>query len=349
MKAIAKVVRGKGLEMIECPCPKPRTDEVLIRVDVASICGTDLHIDRWDGWAEKRIKSLPRIIGHEFAGKVVDIGKDVNDIQVGDSVTSDSHLPCLTCGICLRGLPHLCGNLEILGIDREGCFSEYVTIPERSLWKNDPELSLEIASIQDPLGNAVYATLVESVKGDTVAIFGDGPIGLFSVGVARAAGAKKVILTGMNPLTLDIARRMGADRTYHFEKENVTKMIQSETEGLGADVLLEMSGNPMAIQEGLSALRKGGRFSAFGLPSAPVPVDFNQQIIFKGIRIYGVSGRRMFETWRKMSDLLKEGRLDPGLVITHRLDFEDFKEGFQMMEAVPRQAAKVILILNRDL
>ena len=349
MKAIAKVKREKGLALIERPIPCPGADEVLIQVDVVSIGGTDLHVDRWDAWAGLRVKHLPQIIGHEFSGHVVETGTAVRGFQIGDHVTSDSHIPCLNCAVCVRGAPHLCDRLEILGIDRDGCFAEYVVIPERSLWKNDPDLPPEIASIQDPLGNAVYATLVEPVVNQCVAILGDGPVGLFAAGVARASGAAKVILSGLNPLTLEIAKHMGADRVIRADAEEVLHVIRNETGGAGADVVLEMSGSAQAIQDGLSAVRKGGRFCAFGLASAPVSIDFNDHIIFKGLRLYGINGRLMFETWRQMADLLHSGKLNPRPVLTHVLDFDDFAEGFALMEAVPRKAGKVALVLNPHL
>lgn len=349
MKAIVKTKRGEGLEMLERPIPSPGPDEVLIKVEVVSICGTDLHLDRWDGWARQRVKSLPMIIGHEFSGKVVEIGGSVTRVIPGDSVSADSHIPCLCCIPCLHGEHHLCANLQILGVDRDGCFAEYVAIPERSLWKNGPALSPEIASIQDPLGNAVYATLVEPVAGQQVVILGDGPIGLFAVGVARAAGASKIILTGLNPLCLKIGRLMGADHVYHAEETDVVRAVLDETKGAGADIVLEMSGSPKAISDGLTIVRKGGRFSAFGIPSKPVSIDFNEQIIFKGIRLYGINGRKMFETWFQMTGLLNSGRLDPRPVLTHILMFDDFEKGFRWMEEVPRQAAKVILFLDPHL
>jgi len=349
MKAIAKIKKGKGLCLIQVPVPRPAADEVLIQVDVVSICGTDLHLDRWDTWAGKRVKHLPQIIGHEFSGHVVERGKNVRRFQVGAYVTADSHIPCLKCLICLGGTPHLCDNLKILGIDRDGCFAEYVVIPECSLWKNASDLPPEIACIQDPLGNAVYATLVEPVQDQNVAILGDGPVGLFAAGVARAAGAKKIILTGLNPLTLEIAKKMGVDRVVHAQEENVVQIIRDECHGIGADVLLEMSGNQHAISDGFSTLRKGGRFSAFGLPSSPVPINFSDQIIFKGIRLFGISGRLMFETWRQMADLLASGRLNPRPVLTHFLDFDDFEKGFALMEATPRLAGKVVLVLKKNL
>lgn len=347
MKAIAKVKKGKGLRMIEAPKPQPDADEVLIQVDVVSICGTDLHLDRWDAWAGRRVKQLPQIIGHEFSGHVVEVGKAVSRFQMGDHVTADSHIPCLKCAVCKGGAPHICDNLEILGIDRDGCFAEYVVIPERSLWKNDPALPPEIACIQDPLGNAVYATLVEPVANQTVAILGDGPVGLFAAGVARASGAAKVMLSGLNPLTLDIAKQMGADFVIHAGQTDVAHTICEETNGVGADVLLEMSGSAKAIQDGLSAVRKGGRYCAFGLPTAPVPIDFSDQVIFKGLRLFGISGRLMFDTWQQMADLLHSGKLDPRPVLTHFLAFDDFEQGFALMEALPRKAGKVVLVLNQ--
>ena len=349
MKAIVKTKRGKGLEMKELPLPSPKPDEALIKVEVVSICGTDLHLDRWDGWAQKRVKKIPQIIGHEFCGRVIEIGGSVTRFAAGDYVSADSHIPCLSCVPCLRGEYHLCFNLQILGVDRDGCFAEYITIPERSLWKNESTLSPEIASVQDPLGNAVYATLVEPVAGQQVVILGDGPIGLFSVGVARAAGASRIMLSGLNPFCLKIGWLMGADHVYHAEETDVVKAVLDETKGVGADIVLEMSGSPKAISDGLTLLRKGGRFSAFGIPSREVSIDFNEQIIFKGIRLYGINGRRMFETWFQMAGLLNSGRLDPRPVLTHIMMFDDFEKGFRLMEEMPRQAAKVVLFLDPHL
>lgn len=349
MKAIVKARKGKGLEMQELPVPLPLSDEALIKVEAVSICGTDLHLDRWDGWAQQRVKSVPQIIGHEFCGKVVEVGSSVTRVAPGDYVSADSHIPCLHCFSCLRGEYHLCVNLQILGVDRDGCFAEYIVIPERSLWKNEPTLSPEIASIQDPLGNAVYATLVEPVTGQQVIILGDGPIGLFATGVARAAGASRIMLTGLNPLCLKIGRLMGADHVYHAEETDVVRAVLNDTKGVGADIVLEMSGSPQAISDGLTLVRKGGRFSAFGIPSKPVSIDFNEQVIFKGVRLYGINGRKMFETWFQMAGLLDSGRLDPRPVLTHMLMFEEFEKGFRWMEEVPRQAAKVVLFLDPDL
>ncbi len=349
MKAIVKAKKGKGLEMHEVPIPSLQPDEVLIQVDVVSICGTDLHLDRWDGWAQARVKAIPQIIGHEFSGRVVEVGLGGKRFRPGDKVSADSHISCLVCGSCLRGMPHLCEDLVILGVDRDGCFAEYVVIPERSLWKNEASLPSDIASIQDPLGNAIYATGVEPVAGRQVVILGDGPVGLFSVAVARASGASKIMMTGLNPFCLEIGRTMGADRVYRADQMDIVDSIMDETAGSGADVVLEMSGAPKAISDGLKLVQKGGRFSAFGLPSKSITVDFSEDIIFKGIRLYGINGRKMFETWFEMAGMLNSGRLDPGPVLTHHLLFEDFAKGFQMMEANPRKAAKVVLYLNHAL
>ncbi|HIE65757.1 MAG: L-threonine 3-dehydrogenase [Nitrospira sp.] len=349
MKAIVKTKKGKGLEMHEVPIPSLQADEVMIQVDVVSICGTDLHLDRWDGWAQGRVKALPQIIGHELSGKVVEVGLGVKRFRPGDFVSADSHIPCLICGTCLRGMCHLCDDLVILGVDRDGCFAELVAIPERSLWKNESSLPPDIASIQDPLGNAIYATLVEPVAGREVLILGDGPVGLLSIAVARVSGASRIMMTGLNPLCLEIGRKMGADRVYHADQVNVVEAVMDETAGSGADVVIEMSGDPQAISDGLKMVQKGGRFSAFGLPSQSVAVDFSEEIIFKGIRLYGINGRKMFETWFEMAGMLNSGRLDPGPVLTHHLSFEDFEKGFQMMEASPREAAKVVLYLNKSL
>lgn len=345
MKAIVKTGPHPGLEMVSADVPSLKYDEVLIKVTAASICGTDLHIYRWNDWAQERIKRFPLIIGHEFAGRIAEAGKGVSGFSAGDYVSADSHIVCGECLQCRIGQQHVCRNLKILGVDRDGCFAEYVSVPARGVWKNDSAMPPEFASVQDPLGNALYCTLVEPVSGKSVLVIGDGPIGLFSVGIAKVSGASWVGLTGHHPSRMDVAKRMGADAVYHGDKEDLISFIMDLTDGVGVDVALEMSGSAKGLEQGLRLLRKGGRFSAFGLFSAPVPVDITNQIIFKGITLYGINGRILFDTWYRMHNLLKSGRLDISPVITHKLPFDDFEKGFGLLMERPKKAVKVVLML----
>ncbi len=346
MKAIIKTGPHPGLEMVSVNIPSLRYDEVLIRVMAASICGTDLHIYKWNPWAQERIKRLPLITGHEFAGRIIEVGKGIRGFSVDDYVSADSHIVCGGCLQCKIGQQHICSNLQILGVDRDGCFAEYVAIPVKGVWKNDDSMPPEFASVQDPLGNALYCTLVEPVAGKSLLVIGDGPIGLFSVGIARASGASWIGLIGRHPSRMEVARRMGADAVYPSDENGLVSNIIDLTGGYGVDIVLEMSGSAKGLEQGLRLLRKGGRFSAFGLFSAPLPVDMTNQIIFKGITLYGINGRILFDTWYRMHNLLKSGRLDISPVITHKLPFDDFEKGFALLMERPKKAIKVVLMLE---
>ena len=346
MQAIVKAEAAPGLEMREVPIPRIGPHDVLVRVRACSICGTDLHIDRWDGAMRERVKP-PLVIGHEMCGHVVQHGSQVKRLREGDFVSPDSHLPDWECDVCRKGAPHLCANLAILGVDRPGAYAEYVALPETSLWLNDPHLDPAAASIQDAMGNAVYATLAEPVAGASVVIFGDGPTGLGAVAVAKAAGAGLVIQVGLSPYLLDIGHRLGADVSLNAAEPGADILAAvRQLCGSGADVVLEMSGSQQAIRQGLAALRPGGRYCAFGLSTQPVPLDFNNEVIFKGIRIMGITGRLLWDTWEQMAGLLSSGLLDVGPIITHRLPFSRWRHGFDLLLAPERQAAKIVLFMD---
>lgn len=247
--------------------------------------------------------------------------------------------------MCRNGQAHICQNLVIFGVDTNGSYAEYVAVPETSAWKNDPDLDPAIASIQDPLGNAVYAVLCEPVTGKSVAIFGDGPIGLFAIGVARAAGASRIYHIGKYPARIAIGEQLGTDLAINIKEPDadVVTRILDETGGLGVDVSLEMTGNQLAIDQAFAVLRKGGRFTAFGIPSQPIAIDLNKDVIFKGVTIYGINGRQLWQSWIQMQGLFRSGQLDPSPVITHKIALDDFEKGFEMMMASDRQAAKIVM------
>ncbi len=346
MIALRKTARARGAELQEIPIPEIKENEVLIKVHASSLCGTDVHIYEWDPWAESRIKTVPYTTGHETAGTVVKAGRAVTRVKEGDVVSVETHIPCMHCKQCMTGQMHICANLEILGVDRDGAFAEYLAVPEVVLWKNDTSIHPDLQSIQEPLGNAVHATLIEPVHGKSVVVLGDGPIGLFSVGVARAAGATQVFLTGMEPFRLDIGRKMGADRVIDVTKENSIEIVKAATGGLGADVVLEMSGAPRSMQDGIAMLRRGGRYCFFGLfRDNLVPTPLND-IVFNGGTFYGINGRLMFDTWFTLSNMLATKRLDVTPVVTHKLPLTSFAEAFELMTETPKKAGKIILFPN---
>ena len=330
--------------MLSKVIPEPGPGEVLVNVRATSICGTDVHIYKWDPWAQGRIRNIPQTLGHEFAGEVVEVGKNVQHIKVGDYISAETHIPCMECIQCLTGQMHICSALKILGVDMDGCFAEYAVIPEIVCWKNSREIPFEYASVQEPLGNAVYATLVEDVAGKTVAVIGDGPTGLFSVGVARVSGASEIFMLGKHGFRLDIARKMGADHIVCLGEGDQVQYIMEKTHGIGVDVVLEMAGSQQALDDGFKIVRKGGRFTAFGIPSGAVKLDYANGIVFKGVTVYGVNGRLMYKTWFTVRNLLSSKRLDISPVVTHKLPLDSFQDGFRLMTEGERKCGKVVLI-----
>ena len=341
MRALVKAVEGPGAELRDVPVPQPRNGEVLIRLEAASLCGTDLHIYRWDPWAQTRLGGrLPQIFGHEMAGRVVDYGPEtLATVPIGTLVAAETHLVDWTCFQCRTGRAHVCANLRILGVDADGAFAEYIVLPVTNIWPSEG-LAPEIAAIQEPMGNAVFATFVEEVTGQTVLVTGCGPIGLMSIAICRLAGATRIFATDVNPERLALAKALGADVTLNATSD-VVGQIRAHTGGIGVDIVLEMSGAEPAIRQGLDAVTNGGRISLLGLPSRPVTLDLNNEIIFKGIRIYGITGRKMFETWYRTSALLSQG-LDLRPIVTHRLPLSQFHDAFELLAA--GHAGKVVLL-----
>jgi threonine 3-dehydrogenase len=307
----------------------PGPCDVLIKVRAASICGTDLHIYAWDEWAQRRIHP-PLIFGHELAGEVVALGSEVSGIPLGLYVAAESHVACGHCYECRTGRQHICQHVKIIGVDMPGAFAEYVTVPMQNAWPTDTRFPPEIATIQEPMGNAVHAALVAPIPGSNVVIFGAGPIGLFAVPIARASGAAKIITVEPSPFRLDLAMKMGSHVGLNPLKHDVVRRIMEETEFNGADVVLEMSGSAQALEQALETLRYGGHLSLLGIPSRPVELDLADGIIFKGATVQGITGRRMFETWFQTRGFLESG-MDLSPVITHRMPLDQFEDAFELV------------------
>lgn len=339
MKAICKTQPDVGLEVCEVAEPTCGAQEVVIRVVRASICGTDLHIYHWDAWARSRLHP-PLVVGHEFCGYVEAVGEGVSHLRVGDFVAAESHIVCGHCVPCRLGQAHVCLNTRILGVDVNGGFAPYVAIPAANAQRTDPSLPPEVATVQEPLGNAVHAVSAADVRGATVLITGCGAIGLFSIAVAKALGAARVIATEVRPYRAELALQMGADMVLDPTRDDVLSHIQRATDGLGVDVALEMSGHPSAIELITHAIRPGGEISLLGLFGQPVSTDLNA-LIFKGVHIHAIIGRRLYHTWELMQRLLQSGKLDVRPAITHVLPWCEYERAFELLTS--GQAGKIVL------
>lgn len=337
MKALVKETAAPGFKLSDVPEPQIRDDEVLIRVRRAGVCGTDVHIHDWDAWAQGRCRP-PFTVGHEFAGDVAQVGALVTDVHVGDRVTAEGHIVCGRCALCRTGNSHVCPNTKIIGVDRDGCFAEYIAMPATNVWHLDDSISYDVGGIHDPMGNAFHTALTANIPGSTVLVTGCGPIGLFAVGICRAAGASRVIASDVSPTRLALARTMGAHDALH--PDEVAGAVRAATDGLGVDVALEMSGVHSAIHQALALVRLGGRVQMLGLPSRPMELDLANEVIFKGLTIYGVSGRRMYDTWMQMRQFLRSGQFDPTPVITHRFPLEEAAAAIAAIKS--GEAGKVI-------
>lgn len=340
MKAVVKQTAGPGAELTTIDIPRPGPGEVLIKIRATSVCGTDLHIYQWDPWAASRVKP-PLVFGHEFAGEVHQLGEGCTTLKVGDHVSAETHVVCGVCHQCRSGRAHICQDVSIVGVDRPGCFAEYMVIPERNAWLNPPEMPDDVASVQEPFGNAVHTALSTDLVAKSVLVAGCGPIGLMAIGIAKAAGAALVIAAEVVPYRIDLARAMGADLVLNPRETDVVTEITTRTRGTGIDVLLEMSGNPSAIHEGFSVLRRGGYAALLGIPARPVEFDLANEVVFKGATVYGVTGRLMWKTWFQTRALLGSGAVDVKPIITHRLPLEEFEAGMELMRS--GQCGKVVL------
>lgn len=343
MRALVKTEAGPGMIVRDVPVPPCGPSDVLIKVHHAGVCGTDLHIWEWDAWASARLRP-PVVIGHEFAGEIVELGAEARAeglLAVGDRVTAEGHIVCGHCLPCRTGDAHVCRRTRIIGVDRDGAFAEFIAMPASNVMKLDG-IPTEIGAIMDPMGNAVHTVLEGGdVAGSAVLVLGCGPIGCFAVGVARAGGASLVIASDLNPTRLELARKMGAHVCLNPSEVDVVGRIRDLTGGEGVDLVCEMSGHPNGHQTAFSAARLAGRVNLLGTPSRTTEVNFARDVIFKGLTLYGVTGRRMYDTWQQMFRLLRAGQLDPRPVITHRFKLEQIAQAIQVIK--DGQAGKVIL------
>lgn len=332
MLGLVKPNRGPGAALMEVPVPAIGPDEVLIRVKASSICGTDLHIYNWDEWAESAVVT-PNVFGHEFAGIVEATGDRVTNVKVGDSVSGEGHIVCGACKACRTGNGHVCARTRSFGISAPGCFAEYAVLPASNVIRNRPEMPFELACLQDPLGNAVQTVLAGDIVGKSVAVVGTGAIGLMAIAVARACGAGKIIAVDVRANRLEMARRMGADAIVNSAETPMDEAIRELTDGEGAEVVLEMSGHPAAIRSGFEAAANAGRVSLLGIPTGEVPLDLARHLIFKGIRVQGITGRRMYETWYQMKGLLDSGALRLDGLVTHTFTLDRYEEAFELVKS----------------
>ncbi len=344
MLALGKKSLSRGIEWMEKYIPIPKDNEVLIQVYYASICGTDLHIYQMNEWAQSRIKEA-HTMGHEFVGKIVACGSDVKTRKVGEFVSAETHIVCNECEFCLNHQKHICENTVVLGVDVDGCYAQYICLPEENAILNDEDMPLYTYAIQEPLGNAVHTVMAQDIKHKTVAVVGVGPIGLLTVDAAKALGAKVVVAIDMVDYRLNLAQEIGADYTINAS-ENVDQKIREIFGKNGVDVVCEMSGNAKALTQALHYLKPGGHLSILGIPNHEVLIDVTNEIVFKGINIHGITGREMFETWDVIKDLLKHKKLHLEKIITHILDWTEIEKGMQLMES--GQCGKVVLKVSDD-
>ncbi len=337
MKALTKNKSEPGLWLQDVPEPEVKANDVLIKIHKAAICGTDIHIFNWDAWARKTIK-IPMVVGHEFVGRVEKIGSNVHDVEIGELVSGEGHIICGRCRNCLAGRRHLCKNPKCIGVNREGAFAEYLSIPVTNVWHCDPDISTDVLACFDPFGNAVHTTLSYDLVGEDVLITGAGPIGCMAIAVAKRAGARYVVITDVNPYRLELAARMEPTMVLDVRTQKIEDAIKQLDMKEGFDVGLEMSGHPEAFKDMLANICHGGKISLLGImPQTAIDWDY---VVFNGLTIKGIYGREMFETWYKATMLIKGG-VDLTPLITHRFDYREFAKGFEVMRS--GKSGKVIL------
>ncbi len=338
MKALVKRKSEPGLWLEDAPEPEIGINDVLIKVDRTGICGTDVHIYKWDAWAQKTIP-VPMIVGHEFVGEIVQVGSNVSDFHPGEVVSGEGHVVCGRCRNCLAGRRHLCADTKGIGVNRPGAFAEYISLPMTNVWHHDDSVARDVASIFDPFGNAVHTALSFPVLGEDVLITGAGPIGCLAAAVVKHAGARYVVVTDINPWRLELAKKMGATCVVDVRSEKLADVQQELGMSEGFDVGLEMSGSPEAFREMLDNMCHGGKIAMLGIPTEEMSIDWNT-VVFNMLTIKGIYGREMYETWYKMTVMLQSG-LDISPIITHRFHYTEYEKGFEVM--MLGQSGKVIL------
>jgi threonine 3-dehydrogenase len=338
MKALVKAESKPGLWLKEVPEPEIGINDVLIRVDRTGICGTDLHIYKWDAWAQKTIP-VPMVVGHEFVGEIIRVGSNVTDFFPGDVVSAEGHVVCGRCRNCLAGRRHLCKDTKGIGVNRPGAFAEFISVPMTNIWHHNHKVDRDVAAIFDPFGNAVHTALSFPVLGEDVLITGAGPIGIMATAVVRHAGARFIVVTDVNDYRLDLAKKMGATITLNVKNGKLQDLQKELAMKEGFDVGLEMSGNPAAFRDMVENICHGGKIAMLGIPSEQIAIDWNK-VVFNMLTIKGIYGREMYETWYKMTVMLESG-LDIRPVITHRFHYTEFEKGFEVMTS--GQSGKVIL------
>lgn len=342
MTAFIKETKAPGFTKTKKKIPNElKADEAFIEVLATSICGTDVHIYKWDRWSQGRIKP-PLTVGHEFCGKVLAVGKDVTNVKVGDVVSAETHIVCGTCEFCMRGEYHICENTKIIGVDTDGCFAEYARMPAMNLIVNNSNIDPKYLSIQEPLGNAVHTMMHFDIVDKTVAIVGCGPIGLMGVNIAKAMNSKKIIAIEVNEYRMNLAKELGAHVVINPRQEDVVKRVLEETNGKGVDVVAEFSGNKTAIEQAFKYVKPGGKMSMLGITDSDITLDLSNDIVFKGIHIYGVVGRLMFKTWDQVTLLVQSGKLDLDKIVTHTFKLDDMEEAMGVM--ISGNSGKVVLI-----
>ena len=341
MIAVVKEKKEAGAKLKELEMPKLGPEEVLVKVKASALCGTDLHIYEWNTWAQNAGIEPPLIMGHEFSGKIVDVGDAVVDLIPGDYVAGETHIPCGKCYQCSNGQQHICGNLRIYGVHTNGCFGEYTKIPAICAHKIPSSISPEIGAVLEPLGTSLRTSLGIKVSGKNVAVLGCGPIGLFVVASSKAMGAATIIATEIVNERLQLSKELGADASLNPRKEDVVDEILKMTKGVGVDVFIDASGSVEAIKQGFECLRKGGEAALIGLPSEPIELNIGPDIVFKEAKITGIHGREMFRTWTKMENMLDKGLLNIDPIISHVKPLSEFEEAFDLIKT--RKGCKVIL------
>ena len=338
MQALVKKYNKPGIWLDEVPVPDYGPDDVLIKIKKTAICGTDIHIYNWDEWASKTIP-VPMVVGHEYVGTIEAYGENVRDVKIGELVSGEGHITCGHCRNCRAGRRHLCPNTLGVGVNRPGCFGNYLVIPVSNIWHCDPNINDDVLSIYDPFGNAVHTALSFEVLGEDVLITGAGPIGIMAAAICKHAGARYIVITDVNPYRLELAEKVGVTKAVDVSKQKLPDVIKELGMMEGFDVGLEMSGNPKALNDMVEVMFHGGNIALLGILPSNAAVDWNK-IVFNGLTLRGIYGRKMFETWYKMQVMVQSG-LDVTSVITHRFNYKDYKEAFELMKS--GNSGKVIL------